>query len=146
MPFRRWRRRRNRLAPMILGVLRTMMPARLAGCTVSSSAVWRFAPSPRCTDPVRPVPLFGHARVHGCRDQSGGGHGASSTSGARRRRFAVGADIALAGVLSWGRLDASFFEKLVNTESDWNAERVATLVTEFSSVVPTAADTFTTTR
>ena len=125
------------IAPMILGVLRTMMPARLAGLAPVQLdlRVLAFATALAVVTGILfgLWPAFGATRGSTITAiKSGGGHGASASGARRSQRLLVGAEIALAGVLLVGAgLMLRSFEKLVNTESGLNAERVATLELSF---------------
>ena len=125
------------IAPMILGVLQTMMPARLAGLAPVQLdlRVLAFATALAIVTGILfgLWPAFGATRgptVNAIK--SGGGHGASASGARRSQRLLVGAEIALAGVLLVGAgLMLRSFEKLVSTESGLKAERVATLELSF---------------
>ncbi len=125
------------IAPMILGVLRTMMPSRLAGLAPVQLdlRVLAFATALAVVTGILfgLWPAFGATRGSAATAiKSGGGHGASAGGARRSQRLLVGAEIALAGVLLVGAgLMLRSFEKLVNTESGLNAERVATLELSF---------------
>jgi predicted permease len=125
------------IAPMVLGVLRTMMPTRLAGLAPVQLdlRVLAFATVLAVLTGI----LFGlwpaFGATHGSTVtaiKSGGGHGASASGARRSQRLLVGAEIALAGVLLVGAgLMLRSFQKLVNTESGLSADRVATLELSF---------------
>lgn len=125
------------IAPIILGVLQTMMPARLAGLAPVQLdlRVLSFATVLAIVTGILfgLWPAFGATRGSTVTAiKSGGGHGASASGARRSQRLLVGGEIALAGVLLVGAgLMLRSFEKLVNTDSGLNAERVATLELSF---------------
>lgn len=129
------------IAPIALGVLRTLMPSQLAGLAPIQLdlRVLAFATLLALMTGI----LFGVWPAIGATRGStvaaiktGGGHGAS-TSGARRsQRVLVGAEIALAMVLLVGAgLMLRSFQRLVNTDSGMRAQSVATLEMSFSGPV-----------
>src|SRR5688572_11546853 len=125
------------LAPIALRVLRTMMPAQLAGVAPAQLdlRVLTFATLLALVTGI----LFGLWPAFGATRGStvaaikaGGGHGASASGTRRSQRLLVGAEIALAGVLLVGAgLMLRSFEKLVNTDSGLTADRAATLELSF---------------
>ena len=125
------------IAPIALRVLRTMMPAQLAGVAPVQLdlRVLGFATVLALITGI----LFGLWPAFGATRGStisaikaGGGHGASARGARRSQRVLVGAEIALAGVLLVGSgLMLRSFERLVSTDSGLRADAVATLELSF---------------
>lgn len=125
------------IAPVVLGILRTVMPTQLAGVAPVQldMRVLAFAVILAVVTGVLfgLWPAFGATRSSTVEAiKSGGGHGATASGARRSQRILVGAEIALAGVLLVGAgLMLRSFERLVNTDSGLNADRVATLELSF---------------
>ena len=125
------------IAPIALRVLRTMMPAQLAGVAPVQLdlRVLGFATLLAVITGI----LFGLWPAFGATRGStvsaikaGGGHGASAGGARRTQRILVGAEIALAGVLLVGAgLMLRSFERLVSTDTGMRADAVATLELSF---------------
>lgn len=125
------------IAPIALRVLRTMMPAQLAGVAPVQLdfRVLGFATLLALVTGI----LFGLWPAFGATRSStvsaikaGGGHGASASGARRSQRVLVAAEIALAGVLLVGAgLMLRSFDRLVNTDSGLRADAVATLELSF---------------
>jgi predicted permease len=132
------------IAPMVLGVLRSVMPAQLAGLAPVQLdlRVLFFSAGLAVTTGVLfgLWPAFGATRGSAASAiKSGGGHGASASGARRSQRILVGAEIALAGVLLVGAgLMLRSFERLVNTDAGLRTAAVATLEMSFVRGVPLA--------
>jgi putative ABC transport system permease protein len=126
------------LAPVILGALRTVMPAQLAGLAPVQVdvRVLLFAMLLAIATGILfgLWPAFGATRGYAATAiRTGGGHGASASGTRRSQRVLVGGEIALAGVLLVGAgLMLRSFERLVNTDSGLRPESVATLEMSFA--------------
>jgi putative ABC transport system permease protein len=127
------------IAPATLGVLRTLMPASLAGVT-PVQLDWRVLAFGAVLALATGIlfglwPAFGATRGEASAAiKSGGGHGASARGARRGQRVLVAAELALAGVLLVGAgLMLRSFERLVGTETGMNPEQVATLEMSFVS-------------
>ncbi len=125
------------IAPVVLGVLRTMMPSQLAGLAPVQLdlRVLAFATVLAVVTGILfgLWPAFGATRGSAViAIKSGGGHGATAGGARRSQRILVGAEIAFAGVLLVGAgLMLRSFERLVNTDSGLRADQVATLELSF---------------
>lgn len=125
------------VAPLMLGVLRTVMPARLAGLAPVQVdlRVLAFAVVLALVTGVLfgLWPAFGATRGSSVAAiKAGGGHGATAGGARRSQRLLVGAEIALAGVLLVGAgLMLRSFARLVNVDTGMRAEQVATLELTF---------------
>jgi predicted permease len=132
------------IAPMVLGVLRNVMPAQLAGLAPVQLdlRVLFFSAGLAVTTGVLfgLWPAFGATRGSAASAiKSGGGHGASAIGARRSQRILVGAEIGLAGVLLVGAgLMLRSFERLVNTDAGLRSDAVATLEMSFVRGVPLA--------
>ena len=133
------------IAPATLGVLRTLMPARLAGVApvqldlrvLAFGAVLAIA-----TGILFGLwPAFGATRGQSTAAiRTGGGHGASARGARRGQRLLVAGELALAGVLLVGAgLMLRSFERLVSTDTGMDPEQVATLELSFVSGTEQAA-------
>lgn len=133
------------IAPATLGVLRTLMPTRLAGVApvqldlrvLAFGAVLAIA-----TGILFGLwPAFGATRGDSTAAiRTGGGHGASARGARRGQRLLVAGELALAGVLLVGAgLMLRSFERLVSTDTGMNPEQVATLELSFVSGTEQAA-------
>ncbi|HEX6314803.1 MAG TPA: ABC transporter permease [Gemmatimonadaceae bacterium] len=125
-------------APIILRVLRVMMPAQLTGlapATLDLRVLVFAAVLALITGVLFGLwPAFGATR-RSMTDtiKSGGGHGATAGGARRTQRVLVGAEIALAGVLLIGAgLMLRSFARLVTTDSGLRAQSVATLELSFA--------------
>jgi predicted permease len=125
------------IAPIALRVLRTMMPAQLAGVAPVQLDV-RVLGFATLLALVTGIlfglwPAFGATRGSSMSAiRAGGGHGASASGARKSQRILVAAEIALAGVLLVGAgLMLRSFERLVNTNSGLRADAVATLELSF---------------
>jgi putative ABC transport system permease protein len=125
------------IAPAVLGILRTLMPARLAGVApvqldlrvLAFGAVLAIA-----TGILFGLwPAFGATRGEASAAiRSGGGHGASARGARRGQRVLVAGELALAGVMLVGAgLMLRSFERLVSTDTGMVPEQVATLELSF---------------
>ena len=125
------------LAPIALRVLRTMMPAQLAGVAPAQLdlRVLSFATLLALLTGILfgLWPAFGSTRGSTVSAiKAGGGHGASASGARRSQRILVGAEIALAGVLLVGAgLMLRSFERLLSTDSGMRPDAVATLELSF---------------
>ena len=132
------------IAPVVLNVLRTLMPAKLAGVAPAQLdlRVLAFAAGLAVVTGV----LFGLWPAFGATRQdaltaikSGGGHGATAGGARRSQRVLVGAELALAGVLLVGAgLMLRSFQRLVATDIGLAPQRVATLEMSFLRGIPRA--------
>ncbi len=132
------------IAPVVLNVLRTLMPAKLAGVAPAQLdvRVLAFAAGLAVVTGV----LFGLWPAFGATRQdaltaikAGGGYGATAGGTRRSQRLLVGAELALAGVLLVGAgLMLRSFQRLVQTDIGLAPERVATLEMSFLRGVPRA--------
>jgi predicted permease len=129
------------VAPMVLGALRTLMPADLSGVAPVQLdlRVLAFAITLALVTGILfgLWPAFGVTRGSAVAAiKSGGGHGATG-SNRRAQRVLVGAEVALAAVLLVGAgLMLRSFERLVSTETGMAPEQVATLEMSFMRGVP----------
>lgn len=130
------------IAPLVLRVLRTLMPAPLVGVAPVQLdlRVLAFATALALVTGV----LFGLWPAVGATRgdaagaiKSGGGHGASAGGARRSQRVLVGAELALAGTLLVGAgLMLRSFQRLVATDTGLVAEQVATLEMSFVRGTP----------
>lgn len=129
------------LAPAALGVLRSLMPAQLAGVAPVQLdlRVLLFAAILALVTGILfgLWPAFGATRGNSVDAiKSGGGHGASAAGTRRAQRVLVAGEIAMAGMLLVGAgLMLRSFQRLLGTETGWNAEQVATLEMSFATGV-----------
>ncbi len=129
------------IAPLVLGALRTVMPARLAGLAPVQLdlRVLAFASLLAVVTGILfgLWPAFGATRGSSVAAiKSGGGHGASASGTRRSQRVLVGAEIALAGVLLVGAgLMLRSFERLVAIDTGMQSASVATLEMSFQRAV-----------
>ena len=125
------------LAPFVLRVLRTVMPAQLAGVAPVQLdvRVLAFATVLALFTGILfgLWPAFGATRGSAMATiKAGGGHGASAGGARRSQRLLVGAELALAGIMLVGAgLMLRSFERLVATDTGVVAEHVATLEMSF---------------
>ncbi len=133
------------IAPITLGVLRTLMPASLAGVT-PVQLDWRVFTFGALLAVATGIlfglwPAFGVTRGEASvAIKSGGGHGASARGARRGQRILVASELALAGVLLVGAgLMLRSFERLVATDTGMRPEQVATLELSFVSGTGAAA-------
>ena len=125
------------VAPFVLRVLRTLMPAQLAGVAPVQLdlRVLAFATLLAVITGILfgLWPAFGATRGSALATiRAGGGHGASAGGARRSQRVLVGAELALAGVMLVGAgLMLRSFERLVATDTGLVAEHVATLEMSF---------------
>jgi predicted permease len=133
------------IAPVVLGALRTLMPADLSGVAPVQLdlRVLGFAAGLALITGI----LFGLWPAFGAtRDstaaaiKSGGGHGSTSGRTRHAQRILVGAEVALAAVLLVGAgLMLRSFERLVSTDTGMVSEQVATLEMSFQRGMERAA-------
>jgi putative ABC transport system permease protein len=127
------------IAPVTLGVLRTVMPARLAGVAevqLDLRVLAFGATLALATGLLFGLwPAFGATRGEASAAiKGGGGHGASARGARRGQRVLVAGELALAGVLLVGAgLMLRSFERLMSTDTGMSPERVATLELSFVS-------------
>ena len=125
------------VAPFVLRVLRTLMPAQLAGVAPMQLdlRVLAFATLLAVITGILfgLWPAFGATRGSALATiKAGGGHGASAGGARRSQHLLVGAELALAGVMLVGAgLMLRSFERLVATDAGLVAEHVATLEMSF---------------
>jgi len=130
------------IAPFVLQVLRTLMPAQLAGVAPVQLDLRVLAFATLLAVGTGILfglwPAFGATRGSAVATiKAGGGHGASAGGARRSQRLLVGAELALAGVMLVGAgLMLRSFERLVNTDTGLVAEHVATLEMSFLRGVP----------
>lgn len=126
------------VAPIVLRVLRTLMPPEMSGVTPVhlDLRVLGFATLLALVTGVLfgLWPAFGATRGSpSVAIKSGGGHGASAGGARRVQRLLVAGEIALAGVLLVGAgLMLRSFERLVTTDTGMAPEQVATLELSFA--------------
>jgi putative ABC transport system permease protein len=126
------------LAPVVLGLLRTLMPAALNG-TAPAQLDLRVLGFAALLAIVTGIafglwPAFGATRKSASETiKSGGGHGASAAGARRSQRLLVGAELAVAAVLLVGAgLMLRSFERLTGMERGFAAGNVATLEMSFA--------------
>ena len=130
------------VAPVTLGILRTLMPAELIEVAPVrlDLRVLAFATGLALVTGI----LFGLWPALGATRGSitgaikaGGGHGATAGGAQRAQRALVAAEIALAGLLMFGAgLMLRSFERLVSTDPGMATDRVATLEMSFVRGTP----------
>jgi predicted permease len=133
------------VAPVVSGVLRSLMPPQLAGVAPVQLdlRVLSFAALLAILTGI----LFGSWPAFGATRNSavdaikaGGGHGSTAAGHRRAQRFLVAVEIAMAGVLLVGAgLMLKSFERLVSTDTGMQPEQVATLEMSFVRGMPQAA-------
>jgi putative ABC transport system permease protein len=132
------------IAPIVLNVLRTLMPAKLAGVAPAQLdlRVLGFAALLAVVTGILfgLWPAFGATRHDTLTAiKAGGGHGTTAGGARRSQRLLVGGELALAGVLLVGAgLMLRSFQRLVDTDIGLVPERVATLEMSFLRGVPRA--------
>ncbi len=132
------------LAPVILTVLRTMMPAQLLEVAPLGLdlRVLAFATVLALVTGVLfgLWPAFGAVRASATGGiKAGSGHGSTASGSRRVQRALVAAEIAIAGLLLTGAgLMLRSFERLVATDLGMAADQVATLEMSFTQGTPRA--------